>query len=89
MMASQRHDRKGNRWVKTLGLGALVGALYAVLFWNETDLLALTAQGGWTFVLPLLIAFLFSLVHGAFTHHFWELWGIRGRAAAEPATGGQ
>lgn len=88
-MASQRQDRRGNLLVKTLGLGVVVGALYAALFVNETDILALTAQGGWMFVLPLLIALLFSLAHGAFTHHFWELFGIRGRSGTGPARGGK
>jgi hypothetical protein len=78
-------DRRSRLFGKTLGLGLVVGMLYAALFLSEGDILAWTAQGRWTFVVPLAIAFLFSLAHGAFTHNFWELVGIR----AKTATGGK
>ncbi len=64
---------------KTVLLGVLVAGLYALMFVEERDLLRITAHGGWTFVVPLGIAFLFSLVHGAFTHHFWDMLGIKPR----------
>jgi hypothetical protein len=74
--------RKVNVMMKTATLGALVVGLYAVLFLAEDPILRLSTQGGWMFVLPLIIAFLFSFVHGAFTANFWDVLGIKANAAA-------
>ena len=57
---------------------AAVG-LYALLYAFEDSLLALTAQGGWLFVVPVAIAFVISFVHGGFTAHFWDLLGIKAK----------
>ncbi len=53
--------------------------LYALLYAFEDSLLALSAEGGWMFVVPVAIAFLFSFVHGGFTAHFWDLLGIKAK----------
>jgi hypothetical protein len=53
--------------------------LYSLLYAFEDSLLALSAQGGWLFIIPVAIAFLFSFVHGGFTAHFWDLLGIKAR----------
>ncbi|MBI2752606.1 MAG: hypothetical protein HYX46_03700 [Betaproteobacteria bacterium] len=61
------------------GVGSL--ALYALLFLfsDETIELARRTRDGekiW-FVVPIVIAFLFSLVHGAFTGYFWDAIGLK------------
>lgn len=57
------------------GLSTLL--LYLVLFANEGTLLNLSAQGKWYFVLPIVIAFVFSFFHGAFTSVFWDALGVK------------
>ena len=77
--------RKVTAMTKTAVLGALVLGLYAGLFLAEDPILRLSTQGGWMFVVPVIIAFLFSFVHGAFTANFWDTLGIKARTA----TGGK
>lgn len=67
------------KFVRTLALGALTLLLYGGLFLAEELVLRLSALGGWYFLVPVTIAFAFSLVHGAFTGHFWDLLGIKAR----------
>jgi len=61
--------------------GAASLALYALLFLyaEETVELARRTREGekiW-FLVPIVIAFAFSLVHGAFTGAFWDAIGLR------------
>jgi hypothetical protein len=62
-----------------LGFGGLTGVLYFFLFYFEAEIVELTSKGGWTFLLPVAIAFAMSYSHGNFTASFWEWLGIRGR----------
>lgn len=66
---------------KAVLYGAASLALYALLFLyaDETvELARLTREGEkiW-FLVPIVIAFLFSLVHGAFTGAFWDAIGLK------------
>lgn len=67
----------------TLGLGALSAGMYYGLYvfndqirqWAE-----ITSQGDKTFFLvPIGIAFGFSVVHGLFTDRFWDGLGLKAR----------
>lgn len=67
--------------IKAVLYGAASAALYFLLylFADEAIELARRTREGervW-FLVPIAIAFLFSLVHGAFTAHFWEAVGLR------------
>ena len=66
---------------KAFALGLASLTLYILLFRYEgliTHFAALARQGqGVYFLLPVLIALLFSLVHGAFTSYFWNAMGIQ------------
>jgi len=53
--------------------------LYLVLYLMADRMVAWSAQGRWMFVLPVGIAFLFSMVHGAFTGHFWDVLGFKAK----------
>jgi len=57
--------------------------LYLLLFLYSdrlTELAQLTRSGDKLLALvPLAIAMVFSLVHGAFTGHFWDLLGLRAK----------
>jgi hypothetical protein len=72
---------------KAVIYGAASASLYALLFVyaDETVELARRTREGeriW-FLVPIAIAFLFSLVHGAFTAYFWDAVGLKS-AASKP-----
>jgi len=66
---------------KALMFGAVSFVLYTLLFVYSDQLVEfahLTRQGEkiW-FVVPIVIAFVFSYVHGAFTGYFWDILGLK------------
>jgi len=65
--------------------GVLSVGMYFLLYNYSADLTALaqsTHQGEKTlFFVPILIALSFSLVHGKFTSHFWDVIGIKPKNA--------
>lgn len=60
-------------------LGSVTAALYGLLFHFEREILQITGQGGWTFLIPIAIAFVLSYTHGNFTAGFWDLLGIKAK----------
>jgi hypothetical protein len=64
---------------RTLFFGIISVFLYLLLYAYEDEVLALSRQGGWNFIVPMAIAFVFSIVHGNFTGQFWDLFGIRAK----------
>ena len=69
--------------VVTLILGAASAGLYFLLFLFSdrlSELAAATRAGEKIYALvPLVVAMVFSFVHGAFTGHFWDLLGLRAK----------
>ncbi len=67
--------------VKAVVCGAASVALYVLLFAyaDETVAMARRTREGETllFLVPIVIAFVFSLVHGAFTGYFWDAIGLK------------
>lgn len=67
----------------TFMLGGMSVFLYILLYMFSADLIRLaqyTHQGHhYYFYVPVLIAFVFSFVHGAFTSHFWDVMGVKPR----------
>ena len=83
MSASNTVGQSPRAVVVTLVLGAASAALYFLLFlFSDTvpELATATRQGEklYAFV-PLIIAMVFSFVHGAFTGQFWDLLGLRAK----------
>ena len=70
---------KRNPTARTLILGLASAGLYAALYLYSEELLAWSAKGQWMFVLPVAIAFIFSMVHGTFTGLFWDVLGIKAK----------
>jgi hypothetical protein len=66
---------------KAAAFGAASITLYAILFLYSDELVEwarLTRQGDKIyFVIPIVIAFVFSYVHGAFTGYFWDVLGLK------------
>ncbi len=59
--------------------GIMSVVLYAALYYFEQPILEASAKGGWYFIVPVVIAFIFSGVHGNFTGYFWESLGVRAK----------
>jgi hypothetical protein len=53
--------------------------LYFLLYFFEDAILEFTSRGGWFFIAPVVIAFVFSYFHGSFTSHFWDALGIKAK----------
>lgn len=82
---SSESNRRFSWWrlVAVLALGLASSTLYMLLFGYADLLTALSAEAraGAKFygLVPIIIALVFSLVHGAFTARFWSLLGLRAR----------
>jgi len=70
---------QANAVILTASLGFLSVTLYFLLYHFEQPILDLSEKGGWYFIVPLSMAFVFSIVHGAFTGRFWDLLGVKAK----------
>lgn len=71
-------SKDGHRVLKkTLAYGITSITLYVLLYIFEQDILTLSKEGKWNFYVPMLIAFIFSIIHGNFTGQFWDLFGVK------------
>ena len=64
---------------RTLGYGAISIALYFLLYLFNEEILALSKEGRWLFIIPVGIAFTFSIIHGNFTGQIWDLFGVKAK----------
>ena len=72
-------EKNTGAMLQTISLGIFSMALYFLLYYFNEPILDLSKQGGWYFIAFVAIAFLFSLVHGAFASHFWDLLGVKAK----------
>lgn len=72
---------------KTVGFGLASAGIYAALFWNSDTVMQYFTKGAWYAALPIATVFVVSFVHGAFSHHLWEVLGIQApkKVAPRPA----
>ncbi len=75
--------KRKTKFINVFLWGILVVVLYTSLYVSETQLIQWTAQGRWTFFVPITIAFLFSFAHGHFTGEFWEVLGIKPKLSGD------
>lgn len=76
-----RCTRRALAFTLLLG-GASVGLYFLLFIYSDTlpELAVATRQGDKLYALvPLVIALVFSFVHGAFTGRFWDLLGLKAR----------
>jgi uncharacterized BrkB/YihY/UPF0761 family membrane protein len=59
-----------------IAFGILSAVLYLAVFLNQDTVMDYFTKGGVYGALPVLTAFLFSFVHGAFTGKFWTAVGV-------------
>ncbi len=78
-MPNATMTRSGKQLVRALIFAVLSIVLFSLLYVFEPELISSSSKGGWYFLVPVAIAFVFSYVHGAFTAHFWDLLGIKAK----------
>ena len=69
----------GKIMMRAIRYGFVSLVLYFLLYFFEDYILHFTSQGGWYFIAPIVIAFVFSYFHGTFTSHFWDSLGIKAK----------
>lgn len=73
-------------WVPLAFSGLGTTLCYGALFGYEAPIMAqFTRTDGLYPLLPVVTAFVFSLVHGAFTSYFWDVLGVSARPVKEEA----
>ncbi|MCK5876368.1 MAG: hypothetical protein KAG43_01935 [Candidatus Marithrix sp.] len=70
---------KGKAVIQTTSLAVSSAVLYFLLYYFSDSIMDWSHQGGWYFVIPVVIAFIFSFVHGAFANHFWDMLGVKAK----------
>lgn len=59
--------------------GLVVATLYALLYAYDREVVEICRRGGWWFLFPVTVAFVFSVFHGSFTGLFWDALGVRAK----------
>ncbi len=73
-------SRSGGKMITRAAIYGIISlVLYFLLYFFEDYILAFTSRGGWYFIAPVIIAFVFSYFHGSFTSHFWDTLGIKAK----------
>ena len=65
--------------LRTLLYGTASIGLYLLLYLFHEPILTASQKGGWYFLVPIGIAFMFSMVHGNFTGYFWDVLGVKAK----------
>lgn len=63
-------------YIKAALMGIVSAALYGVLLTEQDTINKYFTLGGFYALLPIVVAFVFSFVHGSFTGNFWTVLGI-------------
>ena len=74
---AQQEARNWKLVGRTVGWGLATAALYAAVFLNSDSIMTYFTRGGLYAVLPIATVFVFSYIHGTFSHLVWEVLGIR------------
>ncbi len=75
------HSRS-QKFTKTTLLATASIGLYSVFFANEATVTMYFTKGGYYALLPVLTAFAFSIIHGAFAGQCLEVLGISARKSS-------
>lgn len=68
---------------KTMILGIISVMLYAILLMNQDIINSYFGKGSLYAILPIITAFIFSVVHGSFTGNFWTVLGVEAKKKKE------
>lgn len=72
---------KSQERTKALIYGIASAGLYLFLFLYAKAIMEYSTLGGWYFTIPVVIAFVFSYIHGNFTSYFWDALGIKAKSS--------
>lgn len=73
-MSQSKHKKKPIG--KLILMGVVSIALYIALLLNQDIINSYFGRGGIYALFPIVVAFIFSFVHGSFTGNFWTVLGI-------------
>ncbi len=79
-MTTSTNKKPVSRMIVT---GIISIALYVTLLLKQDLINNTFGRGGWYAFLPIITAFVFSLVHGSFTGSFWTVLGIEAAKKSE------
>lgn len=71
--------QKSKPYMKTLLFGAVSLTAYVLLFKNERLITTTFTTGGWYTLFPVLTAFFFSFIHGAFASNLLSVLGLEAK----------
>ena len=66
-------------FIKTALLFIVTAFFYYLLLTHQSEVNSYSTRGGMFALLPIVTAFVFSLVHGNFTSNFWTIFGIEAK----------
>jgi hypothetical protein len=66
-----------SKTIKLFAYGVAVALLYGLLYAYDKEVVELCRRGGWWFLFPVAVAFVFSIFHGNFTGLFWDALGVQ------------
>jgi len=77
-------EKTKKNYLPFLVMGILSISLYTLLYFFSADIVSFaqnTNSGQKSlFFIPIVIAVVFSLAHGAFTSHFWDILGVKAKS---------
>lgn len=77
--ATKAYAQKNNPIFRMLLYGCLSGSAYFYLMTHQKLVTDTFTKGGWYAAFPILVAFLFSFIHGAFASNFLSVLGIEAK----------
>jgi hypothetical protein len=82
---TQSPQKNSRNYLKTALLALASIGLYTALFANQAAVMTYFTKGSFYAALPILTAFAFSVVHGAFAGQCLETLGISARKSTAPS----
>lgn len=73
---AKNSDKKKKHYLKALILGIISIVSYIALFSRQETVTSITTKGGVYAALPIIAAFYFSFIHGAFASNILSMLGI-------------
>ena len=80
MLKTAEREKMGeNLVIRTILTGLIAAGLFFIIFLNQDTVMAYYTKGSYYAALPIITAFVFSIVHGAFASNVFLLMGISAR----------
>ena len=77
-------EKVSKKYLPFIIMGVISITLYSLLYFFSAEIVSIAKETGsgqkGMFFIPIVIAMVFSLVHGAFTSHFWDVLGVKAKS---------